>query len=401
MSPNGLFVAVGSGDTAENQIGTSTDGLNWQVAANVSSLFSLGEGSGIAYGLVNGVGTFVAVGQSSTGSADQIGTSTDGLKWQVAADVGNLFRDGEGHGVAYGVVNGVGTFVAVGQSANGSADQIGTSTDGLNWTAAANVGSLFRGGGLDAGRGIAYGAGTFVAVGRSANGGVDSIGISMDGLNWQVAADVGSLFSGGGVGLGIAYGAGTFVAVGSSENGGVDNIGTSTDGLNWQVAASVGSLFSTGGTDYVGAGRAIAYGLINGVGTFVAVGESENGGVDNIGISTDGLNWQVAADVGSLFSGGGGGYGRAITYGLVNGVGTFVAVGTSANGDAYNIGTSTDGLKWQVAADVGNLFRDGKGRGITYGEVTPTPTPTPTPKPKEITAPMTCTIKATINLNFN
>ncbi len=187
---------------------------------------------------------------------------------------------------------------------------------------------------------------------------------------------------------------GLFVAVGPgapTEN----TIGTSTDGSNWTLAANVGSLFSDGG-DIAG------FGIAYGAGTFVAVGRSATGGVDNIGISTDGLNWQVAADVGSLFSGSGNG--GAIAYGLINGIGTFVAVG---NGDGVNqIGTSTDGLNWQVAADVGSLFSGGGyGIGIAYGEVTPTPTPTPTPKPtpkpKEITAPMRCTIKATINLNFN
>jgi hypothetical protein len=457
----GTFVAVGySENGGVDNIGTSTDGLNWKVATNVGSLFSGGNryGNGIAYGLVNGVGTFVAVGLSENGGVDNIGISTDGSNWQVAASVGSLFngsyRYGLAYGVAYGLVNGVGTFVAVGYNGNGGVDNIGTSTDGLNWQVAADVGSLFSGGG-GGGYGIAYGlvnnVGTFVAVGNSDNGGVDNIGVSTDGLNWQVAANVGSLFSGG-VGIGIAYGlvnnVGTFVAVGYSETGGVDHIGTSTDGLNWQVAADVGSLFS--GSGY---GAGIAYGLVNNVGTFVAVGYSATGGVDNIGISTDGLNWQVAASVGSLFSGEGAGYdiaygagtfvavgysdnggvdqigtstdglnwqvaadvgslftyfggsggGYGIAYGLVNNVGTFVAVGYSDNGGVDQIGTSTDGLNWTVAADVGSLFSGSGGSGIAYGEVTPTPKPTPmpTPKPKEITAPMTCTIKATINLNFN
>jgi hypothetical protein len=370
MSQNGLFVAVGVRQNGSvDNIGTSTDGLNWTAAANTGSLFSGASGSGgidIAYG----AGTFVAVGSSATTRLeDNIGISTDGLKWTVAANVGNLFSGGLGTGIAYGA----GTFVAVGFSPNGGVDNIGTSRDGLNWQVAASVGSLFSGG-IDGGSGfgIAYGAGTFVAVGRSKNGGVDNIGTSKDGLNWTVSTNVGSLFSGGGGynGRGITYGlvngVGTFVAVGGSTTGGVDNIGTSTDGLNWTVATNVGSLFSGGN------GNGIAYGA----GTFVAVGRSATGGVDNIGTSRDGLNWTVATNVGSLFSGGGG-YGIGIAYGLVNGVGTFVAVGTSPNGGVDQIGTSTDGLNWTVAADVGSLFSGGGGGGygIAYGEVTPTPTP--------------------------
>jgi carbon monoxide dehydrogenase subunit G len=368
MSPNGLFVAVGvSQNGSVDNIGTSTDGLNWTAAANTGSLFSGGSGIG-GFDIAYGAGTFVAVGISATTRLeDNIGISTDGLKWTVAANVGNLFSGGLGLGIAYGAD----TFVAVGFSPKGGVDQIGTSRDGLNWQVATNVGSLFSG--VDgSGNGIAYGAGTFVAVGKSANGGVDNIGTSRDGLNWTVATNVGSLFNGvvgGDNGRGITYGlvngVGTFVAVGGSTTGGVDNIGTSTDGLNWTVATSVGSLFS-GGT-----GLGIAYGA----GTFVAVGRSATGGVDNIGTSTDGLNWTVATNVGSLFSGGGGGYGIGIAYGLVNGVGTFVAVGRSATGGVDQIGTSTDGLNWTVAADVGSLFSGGGGIGIAYGEVTPTPTP--------------------------
>jgi hypothetical protein len=371
MSPNGLFVAVGSNLIAGNNIVTSMDGSTWTVATNPSSLFINGQGYGIAYGLINGVGTFVAVGYSENGGVNQIGTSTDGLNWQVAADVGSLFSGGGyGIGIAYGLVNGIGTFVAVGTSSNGfGVDQIGTSTDGLNWQVATNVGDLFSGNGFN---GIAYGLingiGTFVAVGSSVNGGVDNIITSTDGLNWTVATNVGSLFSSGGFGLGIAYGIGTFVAVGSSPNGGVDNIGMSTDGLNWTVATNVGSLFRGVYDGYGG------YGIAYGAGTFVAVGYSENGGVNQIGTSTDGLNWTVATSVGSLFSGGDNCYGNGIAYGA----GSFVAVGFSANGGVDNIGTSTDGSNWQVAASVGDLFSSGGvGNGIAYGEVTPTPTPTP------------------------
>ena len=114
MSPNGLFVAVGFSETGA-KIGASADGSSWALATNAGSLFSGGgQGIGIAYGLVNGVGTFVAVGESPDGN--NIGTSLDGLTWTVAANIGSLFSGGNGSDIAYGLVNGVGTFVAVGYS---------------------------------------------------------------------------------------------------------------------------------------------------------------------------------------------------------------------------------------------------------------------------------------------
>ena len=183
MSPNGLFVTVGASETADlNQIGTSADGSTWAVATDVGGLFSGGGqayGNGIAYGLVNGVGTFVAVGTSAT-AANQIGTSLDGLTWKVATDVGSLFSGGYGIGITYGLVNGVGTFVAVGYG-DTAGNRIGTSLDGSTWTVATNIGSLFSEG---QGRGIAYGlvngVGTFVAVGGSDTA-ANQIGTSLDG----------------------------------------------------------------------------------------------------------------------------------------------------------------------------------------------------------------------------
>jgi hypothetical protein len=259
-----------------------------------------------------GVGTFVAVGESET-DANKIGTSTDGSTWKVATNTGGLFSGGylnRGQGIAYGLVNGVGTFVAVGASAT-AANRIGTSTDGLTWKVATNVGSLFSGG-IAGGIGIAYGlvngVGTFVAVGRSDTD-ANQIGTSLDGLTWKVATDVGSLFSGGGIprGLSIAYGlvngVGTFVAGGNSSVAG-NRIGTSTDGLTWKTAPNVGNLFDS---DDIGC-RGIAYGTVNGVGTFVAVGSSTTDGTQ-IATSLDGLTWKVATNIGSLFSDNGGGFG--------------------------------------------------------------------------------------------
>jgi hypothetical protein len=367
MSPNGLFVAVGLSDPAGNEIGTSTDGLNWTVATSSGSLFSGSSISGGGNGIAYGAGTFVAVGFSDP-AGNEIGTSTDGLNWTVASGIGSLFsgKYGGGRGIAYGT----GTFVAVGDSET-DAYRIGTSTDGLNWTVATGIGNLFSGGG-GGGLGIAYGlingVGTFVAVGTSNPSG-NKIGTSTDGLNWTVATGIGNLFSGAanGIAYGLVNNVGTFVVVGSTTTD-TYQIGTSTDGLNWTVAAGIGSLFSGG------LGFGIAYGLVNGVGTFVAVGSSNPSG-NNIGTSTDGLNWTVATGIGNLFSGtfgdgGGGGYG--IAYGLVNNVGTFVAVGIS-DPAGNKIGTSTDGLNWTVATGIGSLFSGSIGGGNAIAFAPPTP----------------------------
>ncbi len=161
---NGMFVAMG-----QNIFLSSPDGLVW---TNWTSV----QGPGVLDGAY-GNGRFVAVG----GYSNVVYTSTDGLHWnQGATGVGGLGAvswDGE-------------RFIAVGTGL------IATSPDGLVWTKRVSGGnySLYD---------VGQGPGRRVAVGSS-------ILSSPDGNAWTLH------YSGTGYFAlrGVAYGHGTFVAVG-------------------------------------------------------------------------------------------------------------------------------------------------------------------------------------------
>jgi hypothetical protein len=138
-----------------------------------------------------------------------------------------------------GVAYGNGTFVAVGWFGT-----ILTSPDGVTWTARA----LGTSGWLE---GVTYGNGLFVAVGYTGTivGYSGTILTSPDGVNWTLQASGTSNLL-----YGVTYGDGLFVVVGS---GGA--ILTSPDGVTWTRQTAVT--------------RNWLYGVTYGNGTFVAVGE--------------------------------------------------------------------------------------------------------------------------------
>jgi hypothetical protein len=93
--------------------------------------------------------------------------------------------------------------------------------------------------------GVAYGNGTFVAVGE-----LGTILTSPDGVTWTIRTSGTSAYLSG-----VAYGNGTFVAVGE-----LGTILTSPDGVTWTIRTS-GTTYSLNGVAY-------------GNGTFVAVGSN-------------------------------------------------------------------------------------------------------------------------------
>src|SRR6266542_275051 len=148
------FVAVGDGGS----IVTSTDGENW-TARSSGSQAAL---NGVAYGN----GKFLAFGDEGTNGV--VLTSPDGLTWTLSiAQTASGLRQ---------VIYDRGMFVGVGtiDFQNGERQpRITTSLDGQSWTNQTSVPVL------DALNGIAYGNGTFVAVGDRG-----LIVTSADGLNW-------------------------------------------------------------------------------------------------------------------------------------------------------------------------------------------------------------------------
>ena len=179
---NGAFVVGGGGML------TSTNGSNW---------VKLGSGvTSSLFGIVYDLGQFVAAG-----SGGIMLCSTDGLSWTALPS--GVTND------LCGIASGDGRLVAV-----GVAGMILTSSNAVNWTAHA-VGLT-----TNAVKDICHGNGMFAAV---TDGG--EILASTNGTGWAiqssgVAADL----------EGIAFGQGTFVAVGASGSAHGPSL---EDGTNW------------------------------------------------------------------------------------------------------------------------------------------------------------------------
>jgi len=153
------FVALG----ADGTVLTSSDGTTWTAATAIAGASGM---HAIAYGVVNGTGIYVAVGDAgvidyngnagvggnwtpaSSGTAQNlygvaflnsqfvavgaqgtVVTSPDGITWTVQTSAASATTNAL-RAVAYGVVNGTGTYVAV-----GDAGTVLSSTDAVTWTA--------------------------------------------------------------------------------------------------------------------------------------------------------------------------------------------------------------------------------------------------------------------------
>ena len=212
-------------------ISYSTDGLNWHDATiNPPGLFSGALSMHLAYGGESGSKTFLAL----SGSAVRA-TSPDGVIW----DSSSIFYGVPINDVAWGN----GTFVAVGYTGSPTSGYIANSNDGSTWTTVANPfvsTSIYY---------VSFGNGIFIAVGINGD-----IAQSIDnGVNWTITAP--SLFGGDSIN-GIAYGDGVFVVVGNSGK-----MAYSTDdGLTWLSFADSPFGTSNIGSITYGDGRFVAMG---------------------------------------------------------------------------------------------------------------------------------------------
>jgi len=204
---NGRYVAVGN----EGVIYTSAEGSNWarMTLPTTSNLRSIAFGAG----------KFVAVGPCEGppfSGSNAIFTSTDGLAWTrlrtEQAFTNTTFVPLDLYGIAYGA----GTFVAVGENGN-----IIASTNGVNWIAT-YAGTSHR---LNA---VTYGGGQFVAVGKKGR-----IVTSSGGLGWGWQSVASLLNSSTHFLQGVAYGNGVYVAAG--QGGGLL---VSSDAVNWLAPPS-------------------------------------------------------------------------------------------------------------------------------------------------------------------
>lgn len=252
---NGAFVAVGS----QGAIVTSRTGSDW-VAHDTGSR----DLAAVCYGgnkfLAVGTGTILSSSDSSSWTSKSIGSTnlvSVGYGNGVYVAFGLWYDNRGGHPIALRSTDGdnwvpssspdfflpsaivyqLNLFVAVGGQGS-----IATSSDGLSWTGrSSGVGDTFSG--------VAFGKGSFVAVGNQ-------ITTSPDGTNWTVGT------GGFGSANSLAYGDMGFVVPAVSSGPLINSIATSPDVITWTSHGLEGQL-----NDHQP--RHVAFGN----GSYVAVGD--------------------------------------------------------------------------------------------------------------------------------
>jgi hypothetical protein len=244
-----------------------------------------------------------------------IASSGDGVTWETATPTAR----GHLNDVTYGG----GRFVAVGQlheiheGPSVSAPRLYTSADGREWQAVANPPDLRF-------RSVTFGAGRFVAVGIDPATLLTAIATSPDGSVWTETA-VADYYS-----AMVTFGNGAFVLWG--EHG---SVGVSADGVNWEVVA----------VDSVNAISEIAYvnGVFLGSGRYDCCFGEIPGQVLHYDLtSPDGRAWTVRrrAEPAQLFAGFAFGSGRLVAHG------------------AYELFVSSDGVAWRRTREADDFFSD-------------------------------------------
>ncbi len=232
---DGKFVAVGYGGA----VAVSTNALTWAEraippAGSPDTAYDL-------YGIANGGGRFVAVGNA--GATGAILTSADGLNWTLQSCPGGVYA-------LYAVTYGGGLFLAAGNAQAGGGVLL-ASPDGTNWVdRTPSESQVFWWGS------VAYGGGTYVALAPT------KIFASSDpAVGWEEA----SLPSVSPNLEGVAYGGSRFVTVGTFSL-------VSPDGLTWSNGLPTSQWFDL---------SAIAYGG----GEFLGLQDA------TVAMSRDGLRW--------------------------------------------------------------------------------------------------------------
>ena len=344
----GTFVAVSY--NGANQVMTSTDGITW------TGIYSYGESLVNWHSLAYGSGLFVAVGITNVVGINRTIYSSDGGKtWTVIATPVDNYS-GEGFtSVAYGLVNGVGTFVAISYGNTSSNIKIITlNMNNVQWINSPISNTSPRWMSVTYGSFLINGQtnnGLFVVVAGSNNGsdttivGSNHVMVSTDGINWtsrNAYADTSNNW--GCVGYGVVNGVGRFVSLAYNTISGASTVMTSDVifptisniesnntfvGYNTSIQYSTQSDLTTWNKtvspylNIAGSWYGVAYGLVNGVDTFVGVLRY---GSKRIVYSNDAVNWRLI-DISGINGIDGTGQYRNITYGN----GRFVAVAESGN----------------------------------------------------------------------
>jgi hypothetical protein len=288
------------------------DGVSTGVAT-VERLGDATQTSARVIGLTNGVSyTFrvSAVNASGAGAVSTgvtktpVNTAGTGVTWTSHL--------GAGSNAWLSVAYGNGTFVAVG---TGSGSKVKTSTDGINWTNPTYpVENTWRS--------VTYGGGQFVAVAFS--GTTQRVMTSPNGTDWTIQPVTNSVEW-----VSVAYGNGKYVAVGTGNQ-----VMSSSNGIAWTLHTAAAD----------NEWRSVTYGN----GLFVAV--ARTGAGDLVMTSPDGETWtsHAAANANEWSS---------VTYGN----GLFVAVANAGNNN--RVMTSTNGTSWTSQTPAADL----SWNSVTYG----------------------------------
>jgi len=257
-------------------------------------------------GVTYGNGLFVAV--SSTGVANVVMTSPDGITWTSRTS---------GNTTAWqGVTYGNGLFVAV------ATNKVMTSPDGITWTPRTSANN-------NTWQSVTYGNGLFVAVAISGTG--NRVMTSPDGITWtpRTSAANNNWY-------GVTYGNGLFVAVATTGTG--NRVMTSPDGIAWTPRTSAND----------NNWRSVTYGN----GLFVATAGGGTIAHSKVMTSPDGITWMTRTSPEDQ-----------TWYSVTYGNGLFVAVATTLITGGHLVMTSPDGITWtvQTSASNNNWF------GVTYG----------------------------------
>ena len=281
----------------------------------------------------------IAVGKASNGTDTDaaIWTSSDGLTWDR---VGESSLGVAGPEELFGIAEGNGTFVAVGEQGTGDARDaaVWTSSDAGTWTAANPDGLV--GAGLQSINRVAWDGTTFVAVGKV----TDGVGVwhSTNGVDWTpVPPDAIDGFAGRRM-RGVAALGSTLVAVGfagSDEGGPTTPVAwrSTNHGETWTLAHTQPASDGTGK-----AATVTAFGD-----GFVAVGSDTAGGATEAAVwtSEDGTRWERASGPDLAASG----TNRSMNDVVADGD-RLLAGGT--NGGKAAVWASSDGRTWALARDV-------------------------------------------------
>ena len=259
---NGKFVAVASSGTT-NRIMYSTDGITWSNEGVTIENSLVESWQRVAYGDYMGYGTGTAEGQGRwvAASQNEIIYSDDGITWYESTPSSTQFTFPED------IIYANGTFILV---SNQAVNEILTSiTGGKTWEKVDISNYDYHG--------LAYGNNTIVAIAESNNPANPAIAICNDLPDLATWTTVYSGFDGEDW-EDIAYGNGTFVAVGKFTT---QNIIYSTDdGLTWKAASGQNTT-----NDF----KKVVYAN----GYFVAVAYNSDQAYELVSYSSDGINWTI------------------------------------------------------------------------------------------------------------